>query len=362
MATHTTKVLIVDDSALMRQILTRLLSSDPEIEVVGTAVDPFFARDKIKALLPDVLTLDVEMPRMDGITFLEKLMKAHPMPVIMVSSMTKAHCDITIRALEIGAVDFVQKPNVATSEAFAKEAAQIVEKVKAAGRARIGRPRLRPLTPIAAPSAGSSVSAAPRLSRPAPSNAIIAIGASTGGTEAIREVLLELPEDTPPIVIVQHMPPNFTASFAARLDQCCKIRVKEAADGDKLARGLALLAPGGFQMGLKRTTTGYAVTVMDAGEVNRHKPSVDYLFDSIAEIAGKNVTAAILTGMGADGANGMRRLRDAGARTIAQDAATCVVFGMPKEAIARGGAEYILPVQEIGGALLDLASTGAYAA
>lgn len=357
MAKQTTKVLIVDDSALMRQILTRILSSDPEVEVVGTAADPFFARDKIKALEPDVLTLDVEMPRMDGITFLEKLMKAHPMPVVMVSSQTKAHCDITIRALEIGAVDFVQKPSVATTEALEREAAQIIDKVKAAGRARIGRPRPQPVGQT--PSAPQMVRVP---SRSAPSNAMIAIGASTGGTEAIREVLMALPEDAPPIVIVQHMPPNFTASFATRLDQCCRIQVKEAADGDKLARGLALLAPGGYQMGVVRTTTGYAVTVREDPEVNRHRPSVDYMFDSIAEIAGKNVTAAILTGMGADGARGIKRLRDNGARTIAQDAATCVVFGMPKEAIAHGGADYILPLHHIGEALMDLAATREYAA
>lgn len=355
MATRKTKVLIVDDSALMRQLLTRILTSDPDIEVVGAAADPFFARDKIKALEPDVLTLDIEMPRMDGLTFLEKLMKARPMPVIMVSSQTKAQCDITIRALEIGAVDFVQKPSVVTSSALEIEAAKIIEKVKAAGRARIGH---RIPRPAIAPSSN-----APRPARgAAPPNAIIAIGASTGGTEAIREVLMTLPEDTPGIVIVQHMPPNFTASFAQRLDQCCKIRVKEAEDGDKVVRGQALIAPGGFQMGIKRGASGYGVTVVDAPEMNRHRPSVDYMFQSLASITGKNVTAAILTGMGADGARGMKMLRDAGARTIAQDAATCVVFGMPKEAIAHGGAEYVLPLQDIGDAILDLATNGARAA
>jgi two-component system chemotaxis response regulator CheB len=349
------KVLIVDDSALMRQILTRILSSDPSIEVVGTAADPFFARDKIKSLHPDVLTLDVEMPRMDGITFLEKLMAAHPMPVVMVSSMTKAHCDITIRALEIGAVDFVQKPTVALEDAFNADAAVIIEKVKAAGRARIPRAAKlsSPRPPVAQIRVGS-FTASPF--------ALIAIGASTGGTEAIKDVLTVLPEDVPGIVIVQHMPPNFTASFAQRLDQCCRIRVKEAADGDKVERGLALIAPGGYQMGLQRAASGYIVRVVDAPEVNRHRPSVDYMFDSIANITGKNVTAAILTGMGADGAKGMKRLRDAGARTVAQDAASCVVFGMPKEAIAHGGAEHVVPLHKIGQALMELSSSGVKAA
>jgi two-component system chemotaxis response regulator CheB len=355
MQNQKTKVLIVDDSALMRQILTRILSSDPALEVVGTASDAFFARDKIKSLQPDVLTLDVEMPRMDGITFLEKLMAARPMPVVMVSSMTKAHCDITIRALEIGAVDFVQKPTNAFDSSFQNEAGVIIEKVKAAGRARIRRiaPKSTAPSPVIPAKMGSFTRNPLTL---------LAIGASTGGTEAIKEVLQVLPEDIPGIVIVQHMPPNFTASFAARLDQCCKIRVKEAADGDKVERGLALIAPGGFQMGVQRASGGYMVRVMDAPEVNRHRPSVDYLFNSIADITGKNVTAAVLTGMGADGAKGLRRLRDGGARTVAQDAASCVVFGMPKEAIAHGGAEQVLPLHKIGQALLDLSASGSKAA
>ncbi|HEY3333092.1 MAG TPA: chemotaxis response regulator protein-glutamate methylesterase [Capsulimonadaceae bacterium] len=355
MAAKKTRVLIVDDSALMRQLLSKILGSDPDIEVVGVAADPFYARDKIKALEPDVLTLDIEMPRMDGITFLEKLMKGHPMPVVMVSAQTKAHCDITIRALELGAVDFVQKPTVSTTEALNAEAATIIEKVKAAGRARVSR-----ATPTRiAPAPVSSIRSGKLVASP---NAIIVIGASTGGTEAIREVLIRLPEETPGIVIVQHMPPGFTDSFAQRMDQCCKINVREAKDGDRVMPGLALIAPGGFQMGIVRRSNGYHVQVTDAPEVNRHKPSVDYMFDSLAAITGRNVTAAILTGMGADGAKGMRHLRDLGARTVAQDAATCVVFGMPKEAIAHGGAEFVLPIDQIAGAILDLSCSGANAA
>jgi two-component system chemotaxis response regulator CheB len=288
---------------------------------------------------------------MDGITFLEKLMKGHPMPVVMVSSMTAAHCDTTIRALEIGAVDFFQKPNVATAEALNAEASTIVEKVKAAAQARLRRlPEQR-----TAPTLPSRLS-----SGSLPTHGMIAIGASTGGTEAICEVLMALPADSPGIVIVQHMPPNFTASFAQRLDKCCQVHVKEAEDGDKIVRGTALLAPGGYQMGVVRRTSGYAVKVTDAPEVNRHRPSVDYLFASIADVGAQHVTAAILTGMGADGARGMRRLRDGGARTVAQDQATCVVFGMPKEAIAHGGAEFVLPIHQIGNALIELSSSTAH--
>ena len=344
------RVLIVDDSAAMRQLLTKILESDPCIEVVGTAADPYFARDKIRDLKPDVLTLDVEMPRMDGLTFLEKLMRGHPMPVVMVSSLTQAGCDVTIRALELGAVDFFPKPTMDTINGVAGGAAHIISKVKAASLAKI-RPRTAsaPAKPNSAPSSLGGV-AAFRMT-----HQIIAIGASTGGTEAIREVLTALPADTPGIVIVQHMPPGFTASFANRLDSLCAIRVKEARDGDRVLPGHALIAPGSFHMELKRSGAEYAVRVFDASPVNHHKPSVDVLFDSCAEQAGKNVTAAILTGMGDDGARGMRRMRDAGARTIAQDEATCVVFGMPKEAIAHGGAEKIAPLDRIAGELLRLA-------
>ncbi len=351
-----TRVLIVDDSAAIRQLLTTILSSDPSIEVVGTASDPYFAREKILKLQPDVLTLDVEMPRMDGLTFLEKLMHGHPMPVVMVSSLTQRGCDITLRALELGAVDFFPKPTIDTLAGVAGGADLIVEKVKAAARARI-QPRRASASPtpvrIPRPSAGAS---AYRLT-----HQIIAIGASTGGTEAIREVLTAMPAAAPGIVVVQHMPPGFTASFAQRLNGLCAIEVKEAADGDRVQPGRALIAPGDFQTSLVRSGAEYFVRVAYGPPVNRHRPSVDVLFNSCAEQAGKNVVAAILTGMGDDGARGMRCMRNAGARTIAQDEATCVVFGMPKEAIAHGGAEFVLPLPRIARELVHLTSSASAA-
>jgi two-component system chemotaxis response regulator CheB len=344
------RALVVDDSAAMRQLLTQILSSDPQIEVVGTAADPYFARDKIRDLRPDVLTLDVEMPRMDGLTFLEKLMRAHPMPVVMVSSLTQKGCDITMQALELGAVDFFPKPTINTLNGVAEGAYEIVEKVKTAARARV-MPRSSPSGARSAPiPSRTSGAAAYRLT-----HQLIAIGASTGGTEAIKEVLTALPADTPGIVIVQHMPPGFTASFAQRMDSLCAIRVREAKDGDRVLPGHALIAPGNFHMALVRSGAEYSVRVFMSDPVNRHRPSVDVLFDSCAEQAGKNVVAAILTGMGDDGARGMRRMRDNGARTIAQDEATCVVFGMPKEAIAHGGAEQTLPLPRIASELYRLA-------
>lgn len=341
------KVLIVDDSAVMRQLLTELISSDPQIEVVGTASDPFIAREKIKALHPDVLTLDVEMPRMDGLTFLEKLMVGHPMPVLMVSSLTQQGCDVTMRALELGAVDFFPKPTIDLQAGIEREAALIIEKVKAAAGSRVvSRPGIRTDAPKS-----QRTSAGYRGT-----HQILLIGASTGGTEAIKETLTSMPSDAPGIVIVQHMPPGFTASFASRLNGLCDIRVKEAADGDCVLPGHALIAPGNFQTSLYRSGAEYYVKVGMGEPVNRHRPSVDVLFDSAAECAGANVVAALLTGMGDDGARGLRRLRDAGAHTIAQDEASCIVFGMPREAIVRGGAEYVLPLGDIAEEMLQLAS------
>jgi two-component system chemotaxis response regulator CheB len=358
MPTRKIRVLVVDDSAAMRQLLTQILASDPAIEVVGTAPDPYFARDKIRNLQPDVLTLDVEMPRMDGLTFLEKLMRAHPMPVVMVSSLTQQGCDITLRALELGAVDFFPKPTIDTLSGVSGGAQQIIEKVKAAALAHVQQrsPIARP-TPLSAPPHPGSGAAAYWLT-----HQIIAIGASTGGTEAIREVLMALPATTPGIVIVQHMPPGFTASFAQRLNSLCALRVTEAKDGDRVLPGHVLIAPGNLHTSLVRSGTEYFVRVASGPPVNHHRPSVDVLFDSCAEQAGKNVIAAILTGMGDDGARGLRRLRDAGARTIAQDEATCVVFGMPHEAVVRGGVEFVMPLPRIAGELLALATAGKAAA
>jgi two-component system chemotaxis response regulator CheB len=332
--TNKIRVLVIDDSAAMRCLLTQILNSDPGIEVVATAADPFVARQKIKELAPDVLTLDVEMPRMDGLTFLEKLMRGHPMPVVMVSSLTQKGYETTMRALELGAVDFVAKPVLDTLAGIQHAASELISKVKAASLARISAHDYSQPSSHVAPSL--------RLT-----HRIIAIGASTGGTEAIRAVLMKFPPDTPGIVIVQHMPPGFTKSFAARLDAHCAIRVKEAEDGDRILPGQALLAPGGFHMAVKRSGAQAGVRVFDSEPVNLHKPSVDVLFDSCADQMGANATGVILTGMGADGARGLKRMRDAGAKTFAQNEATCVVFGMPKEAIAMGGAEVVLPLDDI---------------
>jgi two-component system chemotaxis response regulator CheB len=338
------KVLIIDDSALMRQLLTQILGSDPELEVVGTAADPFIAREKIKTLNPDVLTLDIEMPRMDGLTFLEKLMRGHPMPVIMISSLTAKGADTTLRALSLGAIDFVSKPKVDVSNGTVEQADEIVAKVKAAARARVRPARTSTAAPV--PSTG-------RTYQFSATHKIVAIGASTGGTEALKELLSPLPADFPGIVIVQHMPETFTHQFAARLDSLCKIRVKEAQDGDRILPGHALLAPGGHQMAVVRRGMEYAVHVYRGERVNRHLPSVDVLFSSCARNMGKNALGVLLTGMGADGAKGMLEMKQAGSFNIAQDESTCVVFGMPREAILLNAVDKVLPLGHIPDALLQ---------
>lgn len=345
------RVLIVDDSALMRQVLTELLSKDPDIEVVGAAQDPYHAREKIKALHPDVLTLDVEMPRMDGLTFLDKLMAGHPMPVVMVSSLTEAGCQTTLRALELGAVDFFTKPKLDLRCGLEEQADDLIAKVKGAACARVRRRAsdVRRET--------SDVTRAPRSPLASSSamvkttDTVIAIGASTGGTEALRELLQGLPPTTPPIVITQHMPEKFTRTFADRLDALCRIRVKEAVDGDSVLPGHALIAPGNYHMTLTRSGARYAVRIDQEPPVNRHRPSVDVMFRSVAAYAGANAIGVILTGMGGDGARGMLAMKQAGAYTVAQDEASCVVFGMPKEAVKLGGVDKILPLQEIAGHL-----------
>ncbi|MBI5170873.1 MAG: chemotaxis response regulator protein-glutamate methylesterase [Candidatus Eisenbacteria bacterium] len=349
-----TRVLIVDDSAIMRQLLTEILSQDPSLEVVGSASDPFVARDKIKALHPDVLTLDVEMPRMDGLSFLEKLMRAHPMPVLMISSLTEQGAATTLRAMELGAVDFVTKPKLDVRTGTLDLADEIVEKVKAASRAHV-RPRR---APDGAPRAAATVAHAPAGALLQGTPKVIAVGASTGGTVALREFLVPLPPDTPGIVIVQHMPANFTKSFAERLDSQCQMRVKEAVDGDRILPGHVLIAPGNFHMSVQRSGASYSVRVFSAEPVNRHRPSVDVLFDSCAQAVGANALGVILTGMGNDGAKGMFAMRRAGARTFAQDEASCVVFGMPREAILAGGAEHTLPLHDLPQALLRTLTGG----
>ncbi len=340
------RVLNVDDSALMRQVLAQLLSKDPGIEVIGSAPDPYVAREKIKALNPDVITLDVEMPKMDGLTFLEKLMRGRPMPVVMVSSLTEAGCQTTLRALELGAVDYITKPKLDLQEGMEGIADDLIEKVKAASVAKIrgaangtGHAQPRPATPLSAAMIKTT-------------DTIIAIGSSTGGTEAVKEVLEVLPPNTPPILITQHMPEHFTKTWADRMNQICRISVKEAQDGDSVLPGHALIAPGSYHMTLVRSGARYSVRINQDPPVNRHRPSVDVMFDSVARYAGGNAVGVILTGMGGDGAKGMLAMKQAGAYTIAQDEASCVVFGMPKEAIKLGGVDKIFPLGDIASAVL----------
>ena len=341
------RVLIVDDSALIRTLLTELLSKDEEIEVVGTAPDPYIARQKIQLLNPDVLTLDVEMPKMDGLTFLEKLMRVHPIPVVMVSALTEAGCEMTLRALEIGAVDFYTKPNIDIQRGMEEQADLIIEKIKTASQARV---RIRSAAPSASEELRKLAGFSAMLKA---THRIIAIGASTGGTEAIRALLQVLPPDTSPIVIAQHMPEQFTKTFAHHLNSLCPMTVKEAQDGDRVIPGQALIAPGNYHMELRRSGGRYYVATTTRPPVNRHRPSVDVLFHSVAEYAGSNSLGVILTGMGHDGAAGMLAMKQAGAFTIAQDEASCVVFGMPGEAIKAGGVDRVLPLDEIPAFLLS---------
>lgn len=335
------RVLIVDDSSIVRQVLAKALSSDPDIEVVGSAPDPFVARDKIIELKPDVITLDVEMPRMDGVTFLRKLMKHFPMPVVMVSSLTQKGAETTLAALEAGAVEIVAKP-VMEKHNLAEITAELVDKVKAAARARI-----RPVN------SHPAAARPPITSMVATTNKVVAIGASTGGTEALKEVLSRMPANSPGIVVVQHMPETFTRAFADRLNALSTISVKEASDGDSVTPGACLIAPGNRHMLLRRSGSRYYVEVKDGPLVCRHRPSVEALFSSVAKTAGKNSIGVIMTGMGGDGAQGMLSMKQAGASTIAQDEESCIVFGMPKEAIKLGGVDKIVPLGKIPEAILS---------
>jgi two-component system chemotaxis response regulator CheB len=338
------KVLIVDNSLLMRQLLVHIFSTDPEIQVLGTAADAFEAREKIKALNPDVLTLDIEIPRMDGLTFLEKLMRGHPMPVVMVSSLTEEGADATLRALSLGAVDYITKPKFHASTEMIEHADKIVARVKAAARATVHQQRDR---------SRQGRAKLPGNYRFPASRKVVAIGSSTGGTEALRDLLSPLPADFPGIVIAQHMPPAFTKPFADRLNSVCSIQVRQAEDGDVILQGHALVAPGGYQMEVAPCGVEYTVRVYRGERVNRHIPSVDVLFNSCARNLGKNALGVLLTGMGADGAQGMLKIKQARGHTIAQNEATCVVFGMPREAIRLGGANQVLPLGGIQQALLQ---------
>ena len=341
------RVLIVDDSALVREALRTLLSEDPDIEVMGTAADPFIAAERMRTDIPDVITLDVEMPRMDGLTFLQKLMSQHPIPVVMCSTLTTAGCDATLKALEFGAVEVITKPKLGTRAFFEESAVTIRDAVKAAAGARVRRMSARPL---AQPKLSADAVLPPVRARAVAFEAtdkVIVVGASTGGTEALRELLVAMPVDSPGIVVVQHMPEKFTAAFARRLDGLCAITVKEAEDNDTVVRGRALIAPGNRHMVLQRSGARFYVSVTDGPLVSRHRPSVDVLFRSAARAAGHNAVGVIMTGMGDDGAEGMAEMHTAGAPTIAQDEATCVVFGMPNEAIKRGGVDHVLPLSRI---------------
>lgn len=338
------RVLIIDDSAFIQQVLTQVLSEDPGIDVVGVAPDPYVAREKVRALKPDVLTLDVEMPGMDGLTFLEELMRTGPMPVVMVSSLTQEGCDTTLRSLELGAVDFVTKPRLDLSPKTQEIWADLIEKIKAAARAHV-RPRQEAAGPRALHPSGARAKVAQH---------VIAVGASTGGTEAIRDFLMEMPADCPGIVIVQHMPEKFTRAFANRLNNTCAVEVREARDGDRILSGHALIAPGNHHLELRRLGPQFLARVHDGPPVNRHRPSVDVLFHSIAAHAGGNAIGVIMTGMGDDGARGLLAIKEAGGRTIAQDEATSVVFGMPKEAIALGAADRVVPLERMAGEIIRL--------
>jgi two-component system chemotaxis response regulator CheB len=348
------RVLIVDDSAVVRQTMYEILSSDPQIEVMAAAADPFIAADRIREEVPDVITLDVEMPRMDGITFLQKIMSQHPIPVVMCSSLTESGSETALKALEYGAVEIIQKPRMGTKQFLEESRVRICDAVRAASQARVRcisvkrseiSPKLTADVIMARPSNKTMIQTTEK---------VIVVGASTGGTEALRVFLEALPADSPGIVIVQHMPEGFTKTFSQRLDGICRITVKEAADNDTVVRGRALIAPGNLHLLLKRSGARYYVEIKDGPLVSRHRPSVDVLFRSAARYAGKNAVGVIMTGMGDDGARGMLEMKESGARNIAQDESTSVVFGMPHEAIKLGGVELVRPLEAIAADVLRM--------
>ncbi len=380
------RVLVVDDSALVRSLLGQIIDREPDLQCVGAAGDPLIAREMIRKLDPDVLTLDVEMPRMDGLDFLGRLMRLRPMPVVMVSTLTERGAEVTLQALELGAVDFVAKPRIGVAGGLQTLAGEIVEKLRIAARARLPAARragsgaavVHP-TPVQRAAAGASSVPAPAATAPAataprgasaaradaaaPAPAaqrrwsttekLVFIGASTGGTEATREVLVQLPADFPAILVTQHMPAGFTRSYASRLDSLCRIAVKEAVDGERILPGHAYIAPGGRHLSVQRSGANYVARVDDGEPVNRHRPSVEVLFRSAARLVGVNAIGVMLTGMGADGARAMREMRDAGSWNLAQDEASCVIFGMPREAIAHGAAHEVLPLAAIAPRLIE---------
>ncbi len=355
------RVLVVDDSAVVRQTLAEIIDSDPQLEVMATAADPFFAAQKIAEEVPDVITLDVEMPRMDGLTFLRKIMSQHPIPVVIISSLTEQGTSTGMKALELGAVEIITKPQMNTRQFIEESRIRICDAVKAAAYARLRRPtRTSGETPEVRHvgpkySADAILPAGHPTSMIKTTELVVAVGASTGGTEALTTFLKQMPIDCPGIAIVQHMPEKFTTSFANRLNEICQITVKEAANNDTVLRGQALIAPGNYHMLLKRSGAKYYVEVREGPLVNRHRPSVDVLFRSAARYVGANAIGVIMTGMGDDGAKGLLEMKEAGARTVAQDEKSCVVFGMPKEAIKLGAADRVVSLDQIAGEVLKLA-------
>nr|WP_315207470.1 chemotaxis response regulator protein-glutamate methylesterase [uncultured Albidiferax sp.] len=348
------RVLVVDDSALVRSLLTEIINRQPDMQCIGAANDPLIAREMIRDLDPDVITLDVEMPRMDGIDFLGRLMRLRPMPVVMISTMTAQGAEVTLRALELGAVDFVAKPRIGLANGLRDLATEIVDKVRVAAVAKFRRP-LQPTVSAAGAAVvppTTAVRSTNALIGRVSTEKMICIGASTGGTEAIKDILVCMPADSPAIVITQHMPPGFTTSFAARLNSLCQITVKEASHGERILPGHAYIAPGGKQFRINRSGANYVAVVEEGEPVNRHRPSVEVLFLSCAEMVGRNAYGIMLTGMGNDGARAMREMRDKGSYNYVQDEASCVVFGMPREAIAHGAADEVLPLDKIAPALL----------
>ena len=341
------RVLIVDDSAVVQKVLTEIFRNVPDLEVVGTATDPYIAREEIKRLKPDVLTLDVEMPRMDGVTFLKNLMRLHPLPVVMISSLTESGAEVTLGALELGAIDFVTKPKLNLENGLREYAEEIVTKVRAAAKARPRPPQDLDRTGSAQKPADRALAVASALRGSRASDRIIGIGASTGGTEAIRQVLEGMPEDAPGIVIVQHIPESFCPPFVRRLDSSTALKVCIPEDGQPVLQGHAYVAPGHLHMRVERVDSRYICRLDDGPLVNRHKPSVDVLFNSLAKYAGASATGVLLTGMGGDGAVGLKAMKDAGAGTVAQDEKSCVVWGMPAQAVKIGAADIVLPLHLI---------------
>jgi two-component system chemotaxis response regulator CheB len=343
------RVLIIDDSALVRSLLTEIINREPDLEAIGAAPDPLVAREMIRALNPDVLTLDIEMPKMDGLDFLERLMRLRPTPVVMVSTLTERGADATMRALELGAVDFIAKPRLGIAAGLGALAHDICEKIRIAARVRMRRHVVAPAAVVADKPEKPKQGAFSRVS----TEKLIVIGASTGGTEAIREVLQQLPADSPAVLITQHMPAGFTRSFAARLNGLCRIMVSEAVDGERVLPGHAYIAPGDHHLRLAKSGANYMVAIDNSPPVNRHRPSVEVLFKSVAALAGPNALGVMLTGMGSDGARAMLEMKNAGSFNIAQDEATSIVFGMPREAIACGGVDEVLPLQKIAARLRE---------